>query len=123
MAKVVLVVEDNEDNLLIVATILRHYGYQVLQAADGETGLEVAAASKPDLVLLDISLPKMDGWQVAAELKSHAHSENIPIIAFTAHAYQADRTRATEEGFVGFLTKPIEPLRIIEEVKRIIGTP
>lgn len=122
MAKVVLVVEDNEDNLLIVATILRHYGFDVLEAPDGETALETVGVSLPDLVLLDISLPKMDGWQVAAHLKADPRSADIPIIAFTAHAYQADRTRATEHGFVGFLTKPVEPLRIVDEVRRVIGS-
>ncbi|HEX6559049.1 MAG TPA: response regulator [Longimicrobiales bacterium] len=116
-----LVVEDNEDNLLIVATILRHFGYDVLTAADGEAALDTARTQLPDLILLDISLPKLDGWQVARALKADARTQAMPIIAFTAHAYQADRTRATDEGFVGFLTKPVEPLRIVDEVRRIVG--
>ena len=121
MGKVVLVVEDNEDNLLIVATILRHYGYQVLTASDGEAALTVARAGMPQLILLDISLPKLDGWQVAVILKSDAATVDIPIIAFPAHAYHAERMRAFEQGFAGFLTKPVEPLRILDEVRRNIG--
>ena len=121
MQKVVLVVEDNEDNLLIVATILRHYGYTVQTAPDGEVALDAARESLPDLILLDISLPRVDGWEVARQLKSDDRTKAIPIIAFTAHVYQADRARAESLGFTGFLTKPIEPMRILDEVRRNIG--
>jgi CheY-like chemotaxis protein len=121
LPKVVLVVEDNEDNLLIVATILRHHGYTVLTAPNGEVAVEVARRNLPELVLLDISLPKMDGWEVARVLKSDAPTCAIPIVAFTANVYQSDRDKAAQLGFSGFLTKPIEPLRILDEVKRNIG--
>jgi CheY-like chemotaxis protein len=121
VGKVVLVVEDNEDNLHIVATVLRHFGYVVLTAIDGEAALDVVRTQIPDLVLLDISLPRMDGWEVARTLQEDARTKAVPIIAFTAHAYEADRSRAEKEGFSGFLTKPIEPLRIVEEVRRVLG--
>ncbi|HUP90141.1 MAG TPA: response regulator [Longimicrobiales bacterium] len=123
MGKAVLVVEDNEDNLIIVATILRHHGYEILTAPDGEAALDVARIGQPDLVLLDISLPKIDGWEVARVLKSDVDTSSIPIIAFTAHVFQSDRMRAAQQGFVGFLTKPVEPTRILEEVRRTIGPP
>jgi len=123
VSKTVLVVEDHEDNLLIVATILRHYGYKVLTAADGEVAISVASRELPDLVLLDISIPKIDGWDVARTLKGRTSTADIPLIAFTAHVYDADRARASDEGFVGFLPKPVEPTRIVQEITRLIGSP
>jgi two-component system, cell cycle response regulator DivK len=123
VSKTVLVVEDHADNLLIVATILRHYGYDVLTAEDGEVAISVASRELPDLVLLDISIPKIDGWDVARTLKRETSTADIPLIAFTAHVYDADRARATDEGFVGFLTKPVEPTRIVQEISRFIGAP
>jgi two-component system, cell cycle response regulator DivK len=123
VSKTVLVVEDHADNLLIVATILRHYGYDVLTAEDGEVAISVAARELPDVVLLDISIPKIDGWDVARTLKRDSSTADIPLIAFTAHVYDADRARATDEGFVGFLTKPVEPTRIVQEISRLIGSP
>ena len=123
MALVVLVVEDNEDNLLIVATILRHYGYEVITAGDGEAALEAVAHTRPHLVLLDISLPVLDGWDVAHFMKSNPDTAGIPIGALTAHAYAADRAKAEQLGFSGFLTKPIDPLRIVNEVRQHIGAP
>ena len=122
MGKAVLVVEDNEDNLLIVATILKYYDYEVLTAADGESAIDIASQSRPNLILLDISLPRMDGWDVARVLKSNEALATIPLIAFTAHAYDADRELASKLGFAGFLTKPVEPLRILDEVRRVIGS-
>ena len=123
MSKTVLVVEDHADNLLIVATILRHYGYDVLTAEDGEVAISVASRELPDVVLLDISIPKIDGWDVARTLKRDTSTADIPLIAFTAHVYDADRARATDEGFVGFLPKPVEPTRIVQEISRLIGSP
>lgn len=123
VAKTVLVVEDHEDNLVIVATILRHHGFDVLTAVDGEAALSMASAHLPDLILLDISIPKINGWDVARELKKTQPTAGIPIVAFTAHVYELDRVRAGEEGFVGFLAKPIEPRLVVEEITRCIGTP
>lgn len=121
MGKLVLVVEDNEDNLLIVATILRYHGYTVMTAPDGEIAIDAAREATPDLILLDISLPKINGWEVARILKEDVRTARIPIVAFTAHVYQADRDRADQLGFSGFLNKPVEPTRILDEVRRNIG--
>ena len=122
-AKVVLIVEDNDDNRLIYETILRHHGYHVLSAVNGEEGLELAQAHQPDLLLLDISLPRMSGWDVASALLRDERTRHIVLVALTAHAYAEDRQRARELGFQSYLAKPVEPRRVIAEVERFIGPP
>ncbi len=107
MPKKVLIVEDNEDNRELVVKVLRNKGYEMVEAADGEEALEKAVAERPDLILLDISLPKLDGYEVAKRLKSMEEFQEIPIIAFTAHAMKGDRERAIECGCEGYITKPI----------------
>ena len=121
--KLVLLVEDNEDNRDIYTTLLRHVGYEVLEAVDGEHALELAEQRTPDLVLLDISLPKLDGWQVARRLKSGELTCKVPIAALTAHAYQADRETAAAIGFDAYLAKPVEPRDVYACVKQLIGDP
>lgn len=123
MAKLVLIIEDNPDNLLIYSMGLMHFGYEVAEALDGVTGLEKARQLKPQIILLDISLPGLDGWEVITELKSSNITASIPVIAVTAHAFADDRRRAEVLGFDGYLPKPVEPRRIISEVKRMIGPP
>jgi CheY-like chemotaxis protein len=122
-AKAVLIVEDNEDNRLIYETILRHHGYHVLTAVDGEEGLQLAQAHRPALVLLDISLPRMSGWDVASALLRDERTRHIVLVALTAHAYAEDRLRARALGFQSYLAKPVEPRRVIDEVERFIGPP
>lgn len=117
---VILLVEDNHDNRVIYRTILEHTGYTVLEAGDGEVGLRTAREARPDLVLLDISIPLMDGWEVARALKADPGTAEIPIIALTAHAMNADRERAAEVGCDGYLAKPVEPRRVVEEVARLL---
>ncbi len=121
MGKTVLLIEDNEDNRIIYETILRHYGYDVLTAADGPEGLQAALDHRPDLILLDISLPEMNGWEVASRLQSDERTRHAVIIALTAHVYLEDRMRARELGFHSYLAKPIEPKKVVEEVERFIG--
>lgn len=122
-AKVVLLVEDNEDNRDIYTTLLRHVGYDVVEAVDGEHALRLAAQRTPDVVLLDISLPKLDGWQVARRLKAGADTRHVPIAALTAHAYQADREIAAAIGFDAYLAKPVEPRDVYACVLNLIGQP
>jgi two-component system, cell cycle response regulator DivK len=119
--KSVLLVEDNEDNRIVYATILEHHGYRVLEAANGRDGLRVARAQRPDLILMDISIPLIDGWRVTAMLKNDAATADIPIVALTAHALASDRERAFQVGCDGYLAKPCEPRTVVEEVARIIG--
>lgn len=119
--KTILIVEDNEDNLVVYRTILEHVGYNVIEARDGEEGIERATEAHPDLILMDISIPKIDGWEATRRLKEQSATSDIPIIALTAHALEEDREKALEVGCDGYLAKPIEPRRVVEEVGRYIG--
>ena len=92
--KTVLLVEDNEDNRIVYSTILRHFGYSVTEALNGEEGIAKARAEKPDLILMDISIPVIDGWEATQVLKHDPQTRQIPIIALTAHALASDREKA-----------------------------
>jgi CheY-like chemotaxis protein len=121
--KTVLLVEDNEDNLVVYRTILEHVGYRVIEARDGEEGVSRARSDDPDIILMDISIPKMDGWEATVRLKDDADTSAIPIIALTAHALEEDRAKAMRAGCDGYLAKPVEPRRVVEEVEKFIGPP
>lgn len=123
MSQTILLVEDHEDNRIVYSTILEHFGYRVLLAGDGAEGVRMARESAPDLVLMDVSIPVMDGWQATATLKADPATARIPVIALTAHALPADRERAREVGCDGYLAKPVEPRRVLEEVRRFLGEP
>lgn len=119
--KTVLLVEDNEDNLIIYTTILRFGGYRVVQARDGRAALEAARTVAPDLILMDVSIPYVDGLEVTRRLKSDPATRRIPIIALTAHALPSDRDRAFEAGCDGYISKPAEPRAILAAVRRKVG--
>ncbi len=121
--KTVLLVEDNEDNLVVYRTILEHVGYRVVEARDGEEGVARARQERPDLILMDISIPKIDGWEATQRLKAGADTDSIPIIALTAHALEEDRQKALQAGCDGYLAKPVEPRRVVQEVERFVGPP
>ena len=121
--KVVLLVEDNDDNRNVYSLLLRHVGYEVVEATDGQAAIEAVLERRPDLILLDISIPKIDGWTVARMLKDAPATSNIPLVAVTAHAFQRDRTIASEIGFAEYLPKPVEPRDVMKCVERLIGTP
>lgn len=121
--KHVLLVEDNDDNASIYQIVLEHSGYQVTRAADGEEALRIVAPLLPDLILMDISLPKLDGWQVTAAIKGNPVLKSIPIVAVTAHAFDMDQQKARLLGFDGYLAKPVEPRRVLAEVEKLIGAP
>jgi CheY-like chemotaxis protein len=116
-----LLVEDNEDNRTIYATVLRHLGYQVIEAQDGVQAVALARSEHPDLILMDISIPGMDGWEATRVLKGDPSTRDIPIVALTAHALSDDRERAAEVGFSSYLAKPVEPRTVVAEVRRWIG--
>ena len=120
-ARSILLVEDNEDNRIVYATILRHHGYRVVEAFDGAEALAKVAVERPDLILLDISLPHIDGWEVSRRLRSNEPTREIRIVALTAHAMPGDRERARLEGFDGYLAKPCEPRAVLSEVKRLLA--
>lgn len=119
--KTVLLVEDNEDNLVVYRTILEHVGFRVIEARDGEEGVSRAKENLPDLILMDISIPKMDGWEATQRLKAFENTKAIPIIALTAHALEEDRQKALQAGCDGYLAKPVEPRRVVQEVERFVG--
>jgi CheY-like chemotaxis protein len=116
-----LLVEDNEDNRIIYSTVLRHLGYEVVEAQDGEEAIELARSVQPNLILMDISIPKVDGWEATRILRQDPTTSAIPIIALTAHALADDRARAAEVGFTSYLAKPVEPRAVVAEVRRLIG--
>lgn len=117
----VLLVEDNEDNRIIYSTVLRHVGFVVIEAGDGLQAIALARSAKPDLILMDISIPELDGWEATRILRADPETQSIPIVALTAHAMADDRERAAEIGFTSYLAKPVEPRAVVAEVRRWIG--
>ena len=103
----VLLVEDNPDNFELVRFLLVQAGYEVLEARNGRQGLNTARQEIPDLILMDLSLPEVDGWTAAAQLKADPATAAIPLLALTAHTLPGDRQHALEVGFNGFVSKPI----------------
>jgi two-component system, cell cycle response regulator DivK len=112
----VLLVEDNEDNFDLVNFLLERAGYEVIPAHDGRMGLDLARSAHPDLILMDLSLPEVDGWAAAKELKADPKTVNIPLFALTAHTLPGDRKRALEAGFDGYLSKPINVMGFAQTV-------
>jgi CheY-like chemotaxis protein len=106
--KRILVVEDNKDNMTLIVDVLTSFDYGVIQAVDGETGVSLARSDVPDLILMDLSLPRMDGWTAARSIKEDAALKHIPIIALTAHAMIGDKERALQAGCDDYLSKPID---------------
>jgi len=103
----ILVVEDNQDSRELVVKVLKNKGYEMIEASDGEEALEKTASDKPNLILMDISIPKLDGYEVAKQLKDQEEFKHIPIIALTAHAMKGDREKFISVGFEGYISKPI----------------
>jgi two-component system cell cycle response regulator DivK len=119
-SRTVLLVEDNLHNRRIFQGVLSHAGFQVAEAEDGARALEIVRTSPPDLILMDLSIPVIDGWECTRRLKADEKTRAIPIIALTAHAMRGDEERAREAGCDGYLSKPISPKRVVEEVKRVL---
>ena len=120
-AKTVLIVEDNEDSRLIYREFLEYSGYRVIEATNGVDAVEAARRDLPDMILMDISMPRMDGLTATRILKADAGLRNVPIIALTAHAMLADEEMAMAAGCDGYLAKPVEPKVVRDEVERRIG--
>lgn len=116
-----LLVEDNEDNRIIYSTVLRHVGYEVVEAVNGEEALALARSLHPALILMDISIPGIDGWEATRILRGDEETRDIPIIALTAHAMADDRRRAEAAGFTAYLAKPVEPRTVVAEVERVLA--
>jgi CheY-like chemotaxis protein len=116
----ILLVEDNEMNRDMLSRRLQRKGFTVVAAHDGEQGHLLAHTENPDIILMDISLPVMDGWEVTRLLKADAATRDIPIIALTAHALMTDRTKAFEVGCDEYDTKPVEFGRLIEKIENLL---
>jgi two-component system cell cycle response regulator DivK len=112
----VLLVEDNDDNFALVRFLLEREGYTVIEARNGVQGLALARTESPDLILMDLSLPEMDGWEAARELKGNPKTAAIPLLAITAHTLPGDRKHALESGFDGYISKPINVPIFSEQV-------
>ncbi|NDJ87395.1 MAG: response regulator [Chloroflexi bacterium] len=121
MVHKILVVEDNSDNRILITDVLSSLDYEVIIAVDGKEGLETAINSVPDLILMDLSLPKMDGWTATAEIKAKPELENIPIIALTAHAMVGDRERALAAGCDDYISKPIDLRELVKKLQDYLG--
>lgn len=119
--RTILLVEDNEMNRDMLSRRLERKGFRVLLAMDGRGGMEMANVHAPDLVLMDMSLPVLDGWEATRLLKAAPATRGIPVIALTAHAMSGDRERALEAGCDDYDTKPIELPRLLEKIEALLG--
>ena len=119
-APTILLVEDNLHNRRIFQGVLAHAGFRVVEAEDGGRALAAVKEDRPDLILMDLSIPVVDGWECTRRLKADPTTRAIPIIALTAHAMRGDEERAREAGCDGYLSKPISPKRVVEEVKKTL---
>jgi two-component system cell cycle response regulator DivK len=120
MTSTILIIEDNEKNRYLTTFLLEKYGYQVFQAVDGKAGITLASQLKPDMILLDIQLPVMDGYAVARELMKNDELKNIPIVAVTSYAMVGDRERVLAAGCVGYIEKPINPETFVTEIEKYL---
>ncbi len=115
-----LLIEDNEMNRDMLERRLRRKGYDVVSAVDGETGIDMSATESPDLILMDMSLPGMDGWEAARRIKAARKTADIPIIALTAHAMAGDREKALAAGCDDYDTKPVEMERLLDKMQQLL---
>src|SRR3954463_325664 len=116
----ILVVEDNEDNRDSLSRRLERRGFEVLLATDGKRGVEMAAAEKPDLILMDMNMPEMDGWEATRTIKASPGAADVPVIALTAHAMTGDRERALEAGCSDYHTKPVEFPKLLAQIETLL---
>jgi CheY-like chemotaxis protein len=119
-SKSVLIIEDNEQNIYLLTFLLDKYGFDVIQARDGQEGLDMVVTHKPGLILLDIQLPIMDGHGVARRLKQNPDVKHIPVVAVTSHAMSGDKESILAAGCEGYIEKPINPDTFIDQIKPFI---
>ncbi|WP_457798276.1 response regulator [Methylocystis sp. S23] len=117
----ILLVEDNELNRDMLSRRLKRNGYAVVIAVDGQEGVEMAASETPDLILMDMSLPVIDGWEATRRVKANESTRGIPVIALTAHAMAGDREKAIEAGCEDYDTKPVEITRLLEKITALLN--
>ncbi len=117
----ILYVEDNEDNVYMLVRRLRRHGFEVIVAGDGAQGIEAARRERPDVVLMDLSLPVLDGWEATRRLKQAAETRAIPVVALSAHAMAGERERALEAGCDDYDTKPVDLDRLLAKIRAQLG--
>ena len=117
----ILVIDDNEPNRRILSRRLERRGFEVLLANDGKAGVETAAAEKPDLILMDMNMPEIDGWEATRQIRAAPETGGTPVIALTAHAMLGDRERAIAAGCVDYHTKPVELTRLLEQIETLLA--
>ena len=116
----ILYVEDNEDNIYMLTNRLTRNGYEVVIATDGEQGVKMSRSESPGLIIMDLGLPVLDGWEAIRQIKSSPETKHIPIIALTAHAMNHDRNKAYEAGCDDFDTKPVNMSRLLEKIRTLL---
>ncbi len=121
MTRTILLADDHEDNRAALLAVLEHDGYRTLEARNGREAVDLVRAHRPDLVVMDLAMPVMDGLQAMRLLKEDPETAGIPIVAFTAMALTYSRAEMEAEGFDGFLTKPCMPPTFLQEVQRLVG--
>lgn len=117
-----LLVEDNEMNRDMLAKRLKRRGYEVIVAVDGREGIAMASSERPDLILMDMSLPEVDGWEATRTIKADPETQRIPVIALTAHAMEGDRQKAIDAGCDDYDTKPIDLARLLEKMTQLLAS-
>ena len=116
----ILLVDDNAENRRFLSRRLERRGFEVLVAHDGAAAVEMAKAEKPDLVLMDMNMPKVDGWEATRQIKAAPESAATPVIGLTAHALEGDRDRAIEAGCADYHTKPVEFEKLMEQIEQLL---
>jgi len=115
-----LVVEDNEENRDALSRRLQRRGFEVLIAVNGKTGVETAKTEKPDLILMDMNMPELDGWEATRQIKAEESTSHLPVIGLTAHAMPGDRERAIEAGCADYHTKPVDFTKLLAQIEAIL---
>ena len=118
----ILIVEDNEANIYLISFILKRYGYSVIEARNGEEGIECAINESTEMIIMDIDLPKIDGYETASRIRSlETEGNRIPLIALTSYAMAGDKEKAIEAGCTGYMEKPINPDTFITEIEKYLN--
>ena len=120
MKKRILIIEDTEDNRRILCDLLSHAGYDLAEALDGENGIEMASAYRPDLILMDVQLPKIDGYEATRRIRANAELSKIPIIAVTSYAMSGEEAKALAVGCTAYVSKPFSPRKVLAKIQEIL---
>jgi two-component system cell cycle response regulator DivK len=121
VSKLILVIEDTEDNRRILRDLLTDAGFELIEAADGEQGVAMAAEHRPDLILMDIQLPLVDGYEATRRIKANPDLRHIPIVAVTSYALSGDEAKALAAGCDGYVAKPFSPRQILAKVRQLLS--